>query len=335
MRLNELGASLRPKFNRFERAAGIFILGAFLGFFFLIAGLVVKKGWFDKKSYYFSEFDNADGVRAGTLVQISGLNAGQVSAVDLTSDNKIRVEFYISEKFVDKIKADTSAQLIRPYIIGERVLEVTVGTSTFPKLAENSKMESREGADLMTLLSGRKLNESLQSMTGMIESLRYLADAFLEKGRTQNMVKMFDRIEPLLKNFNVMTIEMIKLAQQANKDEKFGVVLSELAQVSQEFNRMIPQINAANPEFGKDLSMLVKNMDQIAREFKVVLPALAEIAPDLPKTSRRAVEALNEAVILMKGMQKSYFLRSGVKEVKEEENPPVRQPADMAPKNAK
>jgi len=57
----------------------------------------------------------------------------------------------------------------------------------------------------------------------------------------------------------------------------------------------------------------------LTTEFKVVLPALAEIAPELPKTSRRAVEALDEAVVLMKALQKSFFVKGNAQEVRLEE----------------
>jgi len=69
----------------------------------------------------------------------------------------------------------------------------------------------------------------------------------------------------------------------------------------------------------KALNQLVKNLALMTEEFKVVLPALAEIAPELPHTTKRAVEALDQAVILMKAFQKSFLLRSNVAEVNEEE----------------
>ena len=62
-------------------------------------------------------------------------------------------------------------------------------------------------------------------------------------------------------------------------------------------------------------------------EFEKLAPAITAIAPDLPQTSRKAVEALNQTVILLKAMQKTWLLRSQVKEVREEE---ARKPAGQA-----
>ncbi|MNL48442.1 hypothetical protein D3C87_1713010 [compost metagenome] len=48
-------------------------------------------------------------------------------------------------------------------------------------------------------------------------------------------------------------------------------------------------------------------------------PAMKEIEPELPGASVRLVEALNETVVVLKAMQKSFFMKSNVKEVLEEE----------------
>jgi phospholipid/cholesterol/gamma-HCH transport system substrate-binding protein len=61
-------------------------------------------------------------------------------------------------------------------------------------------------------------------------------------------------------------------------------------------------------------------------EFKKLTPAIAEIAPDLPRTTRRAVEALDETVVVLKAIQKSWFFRSNVKDVRQEEE--KRMPAE-------
>jgi phospholipid/cholesterol/gamma-HCH transport system substrate-binding protein len=69
----------------------------------------------------------------------------------------------------------------------------------------------------------------------------------------------------------------------------------------------------------KDMTKLVGNLALLTEEFKVVIPALAEIAPDLPQSSRRALEALDEAVVLIKAMEKSFLVKGNAEEVREEE----------------
>jgi phospholipid/cholesterol/gamma-HCH transport system substrate-binding protein len=52
-----------------------------------------------------------------------------------------------------------------------------------------------------------------------------------------------------------------------------------------------------------------------------------DVGPELPGASRRLLEALNETVVLLKAMQKSFLMRGNVREVREEEEALRRAPA--------
>ncbi len=282
---------MKIKFTRFERVAGFFVLFALLGVVLAAASVAIKQGWFEDKIYYQTYFENADGLHEGTLVQMAGISAGSVSEVQLEADNKIKVKFYVLGKFRDKVKEDSEAQLIRPFLIGDRMLDVSVGTPESPVLAEKSTLSSKESTDIMSLLSGKKLGIYMSQMADTMDNLRAVMEAFLSKDRTQNMVKIFDQLIPLIHNMNRMSVEVTKLSQQATDENHMHEVLANVAVLTAELNKTIPQMNAA---------------------FK-------EIGPDMPRTARRAVEALDEAVVLMKAMEKSFFLRSNAQEVRKEE----------------
>lgn len=307
------------KFNKFERVAGIFVISSVLGFAISLIGVAVKQGWFDQKFYWTTSFISGDGVHPGTLVQIQGLKAGSVESVELDKDNRVLVTFYVLGKFQSKVRRDSVAQLIRPFVIGERMLEISVGSTEEKPLPQHTIMNSVESVDLLTLLSGKELGASLKAMSGMMDSLKTLAEAFLDKDRMSAFINAFDRIDPLLKNLNVMSLEVIKLSKQATKDEQLGTVLKELAVTTRELNALVPELNRQAPHFAKDITSLVENMAILTKEFKVVLPALAEVAPELPRASRRALEALDEAVVLIKAMEKSFFVKGNAEEVREEE----------------
>jgi phospholipid/cholesterol/gamma-HCH transport system substrate-binding protein len=314
----------KVKFNKFERIAGIFVLAAFFSGLLFLFSVAIKQGWFDSKVDFQTQFESADGIHVGTAVQMAGLKAGSVEQVDLISTNKIQVKFYVLSKFQDKIKKDSIVQLIRPFIIGERVLDITVGSETEEMLAAGSHMPSHEAIDLMTLMSGRQLGDYLASMSSMMGNLKNLAEAFLNKDRTEMMVKAFDRVEPLLMNLNVMSVEMIKLSKQVTKDENIGHVFREMAVTTQELNKMLPDLAERAPEMAKNVDSLIRNMALLTEEFKVLIPALKEVAPDLPAASRRALEALDEAVVLMKAMQRSFLVKSNADDIREEERQEIK-----------
>lgn len=307
---------MKVKLTRFERVAGLFVLIAVAGVIAVGIGAAIKQGWFETKFYYTTTFENADGIHQGSVVQMSGLRAGAVDTVELKNDNTIEVRFYVLGKFSQRVKADSQVQLIRPFVIGERVLDVAAGSAESPVLADGSHVRAVESFDLMTMLSGKKLNSTIEKLTGLLGNLEGLITAFLDKNRTESMIRIFDRLDPLLKNLNAMSIEMTKIGQQANKDQGVEKLVGHLTLTLSELNKVLPQLNEENPELAKDLAVMTQNLAVMTRALG---PAMESVEGELPQTSKRLVEALDETVVVLKAMQKSFFMRSSVEEVRKEE----------------
>lgn len=317
------------RFNKFERVAGIFVMTFILTGIAATVIVVIKRDWFAPRIQLVTEFENADGVRTGTDVLVAGLRAGSVDSVELLENSKIRVYFNILEKFRMRIRQDSTAQLIRPFVIGERALELTVGSLDSPLIDEHAVVPSHETMDIMTVLSGRRLGDYLEAMNGLLANVRILVEAFASTQRTEAIVQTFDQIEPLVRNLNTMSEEVIKLSRQATRRDNLGTVLGNLSVTTQQMNRMIPFIMEKAPELGQDMTKIMQNLAILTDNFKLLTPTIIEMAPNLPQTSRRAVEALDEAVVLLKAMQKSMFMRGSVNEVREEEAQRDRKPAKV------
>ena len=310
---------MRVKFNHMERVAGLFVIFAVVGAFTIAIGIAFKKGYFDSKITYVTTFETADGIFPGTVVQISGLRAGAVDEVELQNDNKIRVVFSVLNKFEHRIKQDSVTQLIRPFIIGDRILDLQVGSENSPILKAGGMITSKESMDLLSLLNGKKMGSVIELMSGMVSNLKVLGEAMSDPKTTEALLKTFGRIDPLIRNLNTMSVEVISLSRQMNKNDNISEIVQNLALTTKEIRQIMPAVKDKTPAMYKDLNNLVQNLNLLTTEFKVVLPALAEIAPDLPYASHRAMEALDQSVILLKAMQKSFVLRSNVEEIKEEE----------------
>lgn len=290
------------RLTHFERVAGLFILFAFLGGLVTIVSAGIKQGWFSDKVKFYTYFENADGLHQGTNVLISGLHAGAVDDIELEADNKIRVNFHVLSKFKNKVKTDSIAQLVRPFVIGERSMDLSVGSPDADILSEGEKVISHESLDLMQVLGGKNLSHYMKDTGAMLSNLKTVLEAFLSQDRTGKMVQIFDQLSPLISNMNSMSLEVTKLSRQATEADHMRLMMKNVVLLTQELNKTMPAVTEAMKEMG----------------------------PEMPQTARRAVEALNEATILIKAMQKSLLLRSNVQEVREEEK--TRLPASKTHK---
>jgi phospholipid/cholesterol/gamma-HCH transport system substrate-binding protein len=296
---------MKIKFNKFERVAGAFVLIALIGALAISVVTAIKKGWFESKISYHTQVKSAEGLRPGAPVTISGIRAGEVTDVELLSADNIIVHFNVLEKFQKQIRQDSTVQVVRPFIIGEKIIEVTVGSEESAILAAGSPIVAEAAFDMMDLVNGKKLGPLLGTLEGLMQNMSTLAKAFADPKRTEAFVKMFDRMDPLILNLGQMSKEVSKLAA--------------------ELNQFLPQIRQESPQVGRDLSQLVRHLNSLTAALE---PAVKEVGPDLPRASRRALEALDEVVVTLKALQRSFVLSGKVKDVKEEERETNRKPAE-------
>ncbi len=311
---------MKVKLSHFERVAGLFILGAFLGGLAMIFGVAVKKGWFASRVQYHFLIASADGLHAGTLVQMAGLKVGAVEEVELISSDQVKVTMSVYEKFRTNIREGSSVLIIRPFIIGEKAVEITLGPEAAKLHLAEAALPVLPSVDIMDMLSGRTLGPFLGTLEALSTNLKVLLEAFADRRRIDALVRTLDHLHPLVKDLSTMSRQITMLAKQANTDKRFEKILLPLASVMSELDQILPQLNDNAPALGKELGEVVANMNHLTRELNLLTPAITAIAPDLPKTTLRAVEALNEAVVLLKAMQKSFFFRSNVEKVKDEES---------------
>lgn len=310
---------MKVKFNKYERIAGIFVVLALVGSVASAVGVAIQKGWFEKKVEYHSYVDSAEGIYPGSDIHMQGLRAGSVSKVELIEADKIRVSFSVFHKFSSKIKEDSKVQFVRPFIIGEKVVDISVGALDAKVLSANSEIPVSPSFDIMEVMSGKKMGPLLGNLEKLASNMQILVEAFADPERTKALVKIFDKVEPLVNNLSVLTGEFTQITRTARKKKHFSKILDNLVTLTSELNKVLPAFNEEAPDVGVQLAQVVKNLNILTLEFQKLTPAIAAVAPELPKTSLRAVEALNEAVVTLKAMQKSFFLRGNVQEVREEE----------------
>ncbi|MES2964557.1 MAG: MlaD family protein [Bdellovibrionota bacterium] len=310
---------MKIKFNLYERVAGLFVLIAVVGAIAATVIVAVKKGWFEDKIHLTTDLKNADGVREGTVVQMAGLRAGRVTHVALKSNNEIMVKFEVSERFADRVREDSVVRVIRPFIIGEKVLDISVGSEEQTILAENATVKSEPTMDIMDLVSGKTLGPSLDTLGKMMENLKFVAEELFDPERSKAIVQMFDDVRPLLRNANLLTAEAASMVKKMNKKDQMVRMVTNLAELTDELHKALPAITRESPQLASDLSKIAKNMAVLTDEVSKTLPLMKDLAPELPRASRRAIEALDETVVTLKALQKSFLLRGNVREVRTEE----------------
>lgn len=133
-----------------ELAVGFFVLIGIisLGYLSIKLGEIEIIGK-DRYTVY-AEFENAGGVKPGSVVEMAGVKIGEVKSVRLSEDYTALVEMTIYKNFI--LQEDAIASVKTKGLIGEKYLQITPGGSE-KIISDSGKIRETESAiDIEELL---------------------------------------------------------------------------------------------------------------------------------------------------------------------------------------
>lgn len=298
---------------------------------FVTIGMGIKKGWFEPKMALRIEVNSADGLHPGTVVRFSGLRIGSVDDVELQPSGNVEVTFKIMKKYARRLSDNSVVEVIRPFVIGEKELNIKNSKVQGSKVKEGQLLSAISPPDFLDMLGSNKLGAYIESLSVTTENLQKLAEAFLSNERSDKIIKLFDDLTPLMAQMNSMATEVSTLSASLNEKEKMARVLDDVLLMSKQLNKALPAVSKDMPELSGNVLQLTKNLNELTGDMKQMVPIFKQVAPEIPAATDKAVKALDEVVLTLKAMQKTWFLRSNVEDVKQEElkKLKMRQPASQ------
>lgn len=175
-------------------AVGIVLL--FIGFNYL-KGINV----FNKGTDYFVQYPNSGGLLVGDPVIIDGLSVGRVKAVDLQEDQS---GVDVTLNFEQKIRIpDDSYALIRGNLMGEKYVQLFLGTST-NTIQPGSVLRGEIETDLANTISQefKPITDKVKTMlSSMDTAINVLRGIFTEQVQN-DFAKSMGSIKTTLESFN-------------------------------------------------------------------------------------------------------------------------------------
>jgi phospholipid/cholesterol/gamma-HCH transport system substrate-binding protein len=130
-------------------------VGAFVLAGLIVVGLVIfligeERQLFSSKVEYKTSFEDVEGLRRGSPVRMGGVDVGTVSRVAYSEDAKdttIYVLLSITEGESMRIRKDSRATIESKGLLGDKMVVITVGKPTQPRLEPGGVIPSERGAD--------------------------------------------------------------------------------------------------------------------------------------------------------------------------------------------
>ena len=155
---------------------GIFVLVALLTFLGAVYALGARARLFEARYTIHADFTEVGGLVEGATVRLAGVQIGRVSAVNLPPQpgGKVQVDLTIARRFSDRIRKNSVARIETQVLLGDRIVEITVGDPSAPAVAPGEVLASRDPADFGRIMASGA--ETAKNVAALADALRETAD---------------------------------------------------------------------------------------------------------------------------------------------------------------
>jgi phospholipid/cholesterol/gamma-HCH transport system substrate-binding protein len=181
---SELGQRLR---------VGVFVLVALAAFLGMIYALGARARLFEARYTVHADFTEVGGLVEGATVRLAGVQIGRVAGVNLPLQpgGKVRVDLAIAKQFADRVRKNSVARIETQGLLGDKLVELSVGTMAAPATRDGDVIATRDAADLTRIMS--EGSETVKQATKMMEE----ASATFASARkvTEQVARIVNEVE--------------------------------------------------------------------------------------------------------------------------------------------
>ena len=215
-------------FKPLKRINWMEISGLLVGIFFTVAvmvfGLVLYAKLFStgrigvEEYHLHSNFEKAFGLRPGTRVQISGVDVGQISDMEI-EDNGVRMEFLIRKQYQNLITDSAEVFAMRDQnMISARIINIDVRRGKGRVLQDGEFLPPGQAQDIETVLE--TANELLGRVNQLIDAADTLVGMAMDTGTTIGALfgsrLLYDNLNRQLNRLDGITYDGKKVLSQAS-----------------------------------------------------------------------------------------------------------------------
>jgi phospholipid/cholesterol/gamma-HCH transport system substrate-binding protein len=179
---------------RLRLRVGVFVLAALAAFVGTIYALGARARLFEARYTIHAEFTEVGGLKEGATVRLAGVQIGRVTGIYLPGQpgGRVRVDMTVGRQFADRVRKNSVARIETQGLLGDRIVELGVGTADAPPTRDGDTIASREAMDLAGMI---------REGAGLMELARQTADSARRTlERLDRAVERVDRVVERVEN---------------------------------------------------------------------------------------------------------------------------------------
>jgi phospholipid/cholesterol/gamma-HCH transport system substrate-binding protein len=203
--VNDERSELGQKFR-----VGLFVLVALAAFLGMIYALGARARLFEARYTIHADFTEVGGLSEGATVRLAGVQIGRVKAVHLPAQpgGKVRVDLAIARRFANRVRKNSVARIDTQGLLGDKIVEITVGTPDAPATHPGDVIASRDPADM-----GQVMSQATQA----VKDVAALATSLRETAESLKQAKLVDEAAATIGNARKVTEQVGRLVGEVER----------------------------------------------------------------------------------------------------------------------
>lgn len=268
----------------------------------------------------YTDFANVDTLQSGARVRVSGMDAGQVSSIQIPMQpsGKFRLKLSVDQKFRDVVRQNSVASIDTEGMVGNKFVNIALGTNQSPECGKGCTLPSQEPFEISDLLKqGKTLVNTVQgSIQDVQNHADHAIDNFAKVGGNANsmIVAMRGNVEriasngaQITKNVNGIvtgvrdgrgTVGELLSSNQMAKNVNDTIAQAKqtstnLEQASAKANDIVGQFQ--RQDIPKDVQQTVANLKDTSQEIKGAVNDFLSGGPSNENTADALRETVQDA----------------------------------------
>ncbi|MFP2898141.1 MlaD family protein [Corallococcus sp. 4LFB] len=183
--------------------------GFFVAIGLAVAGVVVffigrESNLFQRQVLFHAYFTSVDGLSDQSPVWIGGLKVGRVNNVSFSQelkDSRLRVDFQVASTYADRVRADSVARLTSMGVLGDKAVDISLGSADQPPVEPGGVVKSSSGGDLSKLMTSasRVMENSVEISESLKAAVKVYTNPELSKDLARSVASLRSIMEEVEK----------------------------------------------------------------------------------------------------------------------------------------
>ena len=297
-------------FSRKEQLAGGFLLVLII--FTVVTLLVIAqaKGWFQTQNTYLIKFRQGYNLHQGSLVKMFNAEIGKVALLSITQTTErpqVEVTIKVSQEYANLIRQDSVAEVVSPTLIGSEYVEISPGTSGYPRIETHGDIPSRERKSVTEHLAELASEENIQKVKVMLSHLAEFSEDL--KNDEKVLLAALTHLDEVLKNITEAKGSLGMLVMQKDFLVQFNQRLDRMERTWSGFLVEAKTVMVDLKPTAQNLGVFTKSINQEIEPLKAIVANIKAGSEELPDLMEAATGTARSAKDTMDAIKANPLIR--------------------------